>query len=586
MNKIFIILLCLTGVTAIFDLPLAVMLLASVAVYLMSVYLLKDAKIDKSTWIMLAAGVLISNALILVYNKFQNFIPYWDYAGYYLESLHGREDMYTNLGGFLNNVYVSMLESDYTKLPAFFVSPLLAKFDGSYGTYILLNYNLFVVPFFIALAALVSKIDKRYMVLIFLFPPFLNPLLRGYIDAVGLLYVAVLLYVVYRDDFESINVKRNIVLALFNVVFIFTRRWFLFFIVALFAAKAIEGVIRRIYNKEYKLKNLILNLFITGIIMLGIMLIFFMPYMKRLFTNGFSDTYSAYNFGNLWWNIKYFIKYYGVIVFALCLFGGVLGLVNSKLRSFTLFLILQSLFMFILFTRIQTISYHHQYLFATNMLLFVIIGLASLTRFSKPAGIGVMCVFVIYMVYSYMPLPGFLENVGFTAKRFEPKVYASERAVVLKDRLNQLTEGTEDYVYILASSELLNDDMLKNSELPQNYNAINNFFGTAHVDKRDGFPNPLLVAKYIVVADPVQVHLGVENQRIIEYFVNTISEGSLTPNLTKIESIDMGGGVTAHIYRRDSGYTDEFLNATKEYFATVYPDYPNLNNIDMIWSRN
>ena len=220
------------------------------------------------------------------------------------------------------------------------------------------------------------------------------------------------------------------------------------------------------------------------------------------------------------------------------------------------------------------------------MLLFVIIGLASLTRFSKPAGIGVLCILIIYTAYSYLPLPGFMESIGFTAKRFEPKVYASERAVALKDRLNQLTEGTEDYVYILASSELLNDDMLKNSELPQNYNAINNFFGTAHVDKRDGFPNPLLVAKYIVVADPVQVHLGVENQRIIEYFVNTISEGNLTPNLTKIESIDMGGGVTAHIYRRDSGYTDEFLNATKEYFAAVYPDYPNLNNIDMIWSRN
>jgi len=281
MKKIFLGLLCLTGVIAIFDLPLAVMLLASLAVYLMYAFLLRGAKLDKKAWITLGIGVLAGNIFILIYNHFQSFIPYWDYAGYYLEGLHGREDMYSNLPEFLRQVYVSMLESDYTKLPAFFVSPLLAKVSGSYGAYILINYNLFVVPFFIALATLIYKINKSFITFIFLFPPFLNPLLRGYIDAVGLLYVAVLLYVIYKDDFEKVDIKRDVVLALFNVVFIFTRRWFLFFIVALFAAKAVEGCIRRIYNKQYKLKNLILNLFITGIIMLGIMLIFFMPYMKR-----------------------------------------------------------------------------------------------------------------------------------------------------------------------------------------------------------------------------------------------------------------------------------------------------------------
>ena len=128
--------------------------------------------------------------------------------------------------------------------------------------------------------------------------------------------------------------------------------------------------------------------------------------------------------------------------------------------------------------------------------------------------------------------------------------------------------------------------MLKNTELPDNYNAVNNFFGTAHVDKRDGFPNCMLVAKYIVVADPVQLHLGAEGQQVVDYFVNVILDGTLTPNLTKIESVDMGNGVTAHIYRRDRGYSEEFLNAAKEHFGTLYPDYPNLNNIDMVWSRN
>jgi len=137
----------------------------------------------------------------------------------------------------------------------------------------------------------------------------------------------------------------------------------------------------------------------------------------------------------------------------------------------------------------------------------------------------------------------------------------------------------------LASSESLNDDILKCSLLPRSKNAVNNMLGTSHVDKRDGFPNNLLVAKYIVVTDPVQVHLGVEDQRVIEYFTNEILSGQ-AQNLKRIESFEIKEGLTAHIYERMGGFSVEFLDKAKNYFLAEYPNTTSLHNVDYIYSQN
>jgi len=141
-------------------------------------------------------------------------------------------------------------------------------------------------------------------------------------------------------------------------------------------------------------------------------------------------------------------------------------------------------------------------------------------------------------------------------------------------------------VYVLASSETLNDDMLKNSMLPEKDNAMHTMLGTNHVDKRDGIPNHLFVCKYVVVAEPVQVHLGADNQQVVDFFAREILDGTYTPNLERIESISVADGVIAHIYRRNNGYTEEFLNRVQAHFNTLYPEHTALFEVDFIWSQN
>ncbi len=575
---------CLLAIS-ILDLPLALMLFCVILLGSAFKYILCDAQLDKKRIYVFVFGAVISNILLILYTKLQNFIPFWDYAGYYRESLASSKEMYSDLPLFWRNLYSSMLYDDYTKLPTLFTAPFINLFGGEYSTYIIICYNIFVLPFIFVLSHIIYKINPKLTFLAFLFPAFVNPLLRGYVDSIGLIFIAVWLYFVF-SNLSKLSLKKDIVLGLLSTVFIFTRRWYIFFLISVFAAAFITYSVKAILDKDIKaFKNVFINLFVTGFTTLATVLLFFFPYIKRLFTNSFSDTYSAYRFGDFVWNIKYFIKYYGILVFALVLLGIISGFINKKTKYFTVFLSLLCAIEFLLFNSVQTISYHHQYLFVAQILILIIIGIKNI-KLKNVYPIVATLLLAFSFLYTYIPfkMPQSIEYV-LTSKRFEPKITDTKPINELCDKLNSLTKEGE-YVYILSSSETLNDDILRNSKLPNQDNAVKNFFGTAHVDKRDGFPNVLLVAKYIVVADPPQVHLGEENQQIVAYFAREILDGTYTKNLEKIDSVYVDNGVTAHIYERKSGYSIEFLTLAKTHFQTLYPDYPSLYNVDFVYSQN
>ncbi|MBE7025290.1 MAG: hypothetical protein E7408_04475 [Ruminococcaceae bacterium] len=575
----------LLGILAVLLPSLAVSLAAANLILIAVRFLLWDVKPDQRCKKFILWGVLFGNVFLAVYTYFQNFIPFWDYAGYYKETLRCGTLLAEDIPAFFTEMYQSMLESDYTLLPTLFLAPLHRLLGGTFTLYIFLIYNIFLVPFFVLFSLLINEVNPKCLPLVFLFTPFLSPALRGYLDGAGLIYVGIWLYLIYKGTFRRSAIWEDIVLGLLSVVLVFTRRWYLFFLVGTMAALVLSGAFFRLFNKKVPLWPVVKNLLICGGTTLGVVTVFFFPYLMRLFTNNMADAYSAYMFGDFWWNIKYFIRYYGflpTVFYAL----GLLGLRRKKYRQLTLFLLFQIPIMFFLFTRIQTVSYHHQYLFAPEIFLLGAIGIASLPKWNRTALIAYTTVLSVAFAYIYVPVPGdSLRNV-FSSVRFAPKTMETEGVQKLRDRLNALTDAEGGYVYVLASSETLNDDMLKNSMLPEKDNAMHTMLGTNHVDKRDGIPNHLFVCKYVVVAEPVQVHLGADNQQVVDFFAREILDGTYTPNLERIESISVADGVIAHIYRRNNGYTEEFLNRVQAHFNTLYPEHTALFEVDFIWSQN
>lgn len=575
----------LLALLAVFLPSLAISLAAGNCLFLAIRYLLGDIKPDKLLVKYIVGGILFGNLFLLVYTRFQNFIPFWDYAGYYKQTLRSGILMAENLPGFFVELYKSMLESDYTMLPTLFIAPLHRLLGGSYTAYIFLIYNVFLSPFFVLFSLLIHEIQPKCVPLVFIFTPFLSPVLRGYLDGAGLIYVTVWLYLIYKRTFFRPAIEKDLVLGLLSVLLVFTRRWYLFFLVSVLLSAMLSCAVFRKSDPRIKMDVLIKNLLICGGTAFFVVLVFFFPYLRRLFENNMSETYSAYMFGNFGWNAECFLRYYGFLPAAFSLFG-ICGLVKKELRQFTLFLIFLILFIFFLFTRIQTVSYHHQYLFAAEMFLLAVIGITAFPRRTSAALIAFGLSLAVAFAYVYIPTSENTLRQVFSNVRFAPKRMETDGVLRLRDRLNALTDTEGGHAYILSSSEILNDDMLQNSMLPKQEEAMPALLGTNHVDKRDGLPNHLFVSKFVVVADPGQFHLERENQQVIDFFVREILDGTYTPNLERIESIPLPNGITAHIYRRNSGYTEEFLNRVQAHFSTLYPEYPALFSVDFIWSQN
>ena len=85
------------------------------------------------------------------------------------------------------------------------------------------------------------------------------------------------------------------------------------------------------------------------------------------------------------------------------------------------------------------------------------------------------------------------------------------------DVLSKTLTNPDDRVYVLASSTVLNSSIVRNAPLSLNrYAEISTKVLQTHDwDKRDGFPERLLTANYVIVVDPIQYHVQPSDQRII-----------------------------------------------------------------------
>ena len=98
------------------------------------------------------------------------------------------------------------------------------------------------------------------------------------------------------------------------------------------------------------------------------------------------------------------------------------------------------------------------------------------------------------------------------------------------------------------------------------------------VDKRDAFSWNVLTADYLVVADPVQTHLGEENQHLVTVLARPVLTG--TGIGTAYRQLDasfaLEDGVTVYVYERVRDIAEEEYQAISDVLTALYPDYADL----------
>ena len=193
------------------------------------------------------------------------------------------------------------------------------------------------------------------------------------------------------------------------------------------------------------------------------LLFFFQRLVSTKLLADYSSLYVAYKIG-LDKDILLLFRYFGIIPLILFFAAGICLLFSKSQRCDAAFLMIWSVLCFCLFVRVQTHGQQHLLMYA-------------------PA---------------FMCMIRYLDSLG--------------------------AKGL--HVGLLASSFILNQDMLLNSEaslsLPRVSDISRNYLVyLPDVDQRDGWSDALFKCDILAVADPPQTHLGEENQAVVVRMIST-----------------------------------------------------------------
>jgi hypothetical protein len=145
---------------------------------------------------------------------------------------------------------------------------------------------------------------------------------------------------------------------------------------------------------------------------------------------------------------------------------------------------------------------------------------------------------------SYAPLPSF--SVYPTVRPDADTLLA----------LDAYIRDKKEPAVVLASSFTLNSDLL--SLVYPSFNPLKpltaneNILHLPQVDARDGLPHGLAYARYVVAAEPVQLHLGESNQRVVAVPAGAmLHDTPFSAAFVREDAVfTLRDGVTAYVYRR------------------------------------
>lgn len=525
----------------------------------------------------------VVNGFVIWFVKTEETVYYWDNSAYWTSAIELLQRFRLSFSeGW--RIFSESFLTDYNHLPVISFVPLMDILGIGRVKFILLITNMYLLPTaFLFTWVFLRKVLNNKNTLLFvvvlslvaLFPPLLRPVLTGQIDVVGLFVIVCIGYLCCGMDFSKVSAK-SILLGVLVCLLVVLRRWYSFWVLS----AGVAFVITYWFASPRDIKRLInlgVNLAIAAITSASI-LFFVFPYLFRAYLLDYRDLYSAYMLGDDFDMLQRFVYYFGFTTIITATVGVIYVLRESRnylLKSIVCFVSIQAILAYILFTRTQSFGPHHYYLLVPFFLISIISLIVTLVeryQVREKTIYGITVGFIILLV-----LGGFVVKVpGLVLGLSSPPVVRSDIPALreLAEFINT-TRRPNETVYVFASSDAFNDSLFRDVLLPNEY--IQGILASAHVDKRDGFPNQYFLAEYIIVADPIQTHLP-NGQLVVTQPANDILTGKVR-NLEKIRSFSIDNNVRLNVYKKTGPYDPEYIEELQGVFRATYPDYKNLTNI-------
>ena len=511
------------------------------------------------------------NLLTLLYVLTTKMVYFWDGAGYWSVAISLSREPF----GFeqLRRVLVTTITMDYNHLLAWPISLFMRLFGPSRAVFLFATANLYTFPGLWGLWVLGRK--KRFCALFLtgLFPMLLYTGIVGFVD-VAACSLGIWAYVIYTSDAPAVS--RGL-LAGFLLVGTFTLRRYFFFFALSFGVGAF--VVKLLFSRK-DWRDFLALFASCGVCSVTFMYSFL---LEKVLVSNYGDLYSAYALG-IHTDLLLVFRYFGLIFLAglliLCAF---LLLSKPETRPNLCLGLVQVLVCFGAFVMIQTHGQQHLLLYVPGLAL-----LAATVFEATAATLPLLVLAAVTTVNCLIPKaqPGSIQEIPGFAPLPSFHFYGNRRSdanelVALADFVDGLSETESHSAAVLSSSFTFNVEILKNLRpsfnLPQPQNRTQ-IISSGEVDKRDGFNWEVARADYLIVGDPVQTHLGEENQRIVVTLAKWVLEGTGpgTAYQPLPQSFQLQNGVTIRIYQRTRDWTLEEFQSLSQTLQTYYPDYAGL----------
>jgi len=355
------------------------------------------------------------------------------------------------------------------------------------------------------------------MAILMLFPIMEVPLFIGYANISILLPVSVIWIMLLNLNKAELQPKRLALISALSIFSVFQARTAAYMIVGCFFGYALYVIVSSFSEKTLRQDFFILckKFFCIGLFAVLMMSPLFFSFLKHAVTYDIGSAYSAYAMGQDFFNR--FISHFegiGLLIYGIFFVGILAGLKNKNLRTYAVFLCVWIISSVFLFCRIQFMGWQH---YCIMILPFAVV----LTSFAaifyskqKMLGLSFIAILAFNFTQTFFPIltneTARLFNYGFKT----PVRYDIEDVKNFVGDLNKLTENSDKKIFLLASGGLYNSTTLQKIYVPERHEAIPSLLNTNDVDLRDGFPMQLFDADFVVIAEPIQVHLRREDHRL------------------------------------------------------------------------
>ena len=518
------------------------------------------------------AVVLVVNIVTALYCTGSAEVYYWDTNIYWSSStmLAGQ-----NLGlGQLRLVAESVITQEYNYLLSFPLSLVMRLLGTNRYVFLFAAVNLYVLPALLGMLVLGRRSRHGGILLCCATPMLLYTALTGFVD-VAAAGAGIWAFLIYTDESRPQAARGILAGALLTLVFLL-RRYFFFFTVSFGVAAFLALLVRRSQWKSF------LTMAVTGV---GFSLFFGQSFVvSQVLSANYADTYSAYDQGR-WIDLVMLCRYYGYLMLAVALVCVIFLLIQPKSRYGALLCLCQPVLCLFLFTRIQSHGQQHLLLYLPAFCFALAGGMELLPERGRVRWVAwALALCTLGSSFLPRPQPSHPSEIKvpdpLPAFTYVPTQRTDlAQLVALRVYVDSLSAGEQKTAAVLASSFTFNssiyDNTLRSLNIPASGGPATSitYFGT--VDKRDGFAWNALTADYLIVADPVQTHLGADNQHILTVLAQPVLDGTgIGTAYRRLEqSFPLEDGVTVYVYERTREITREEYQAISDTLTALYPDY-------------